>query len=69
MYKDSCLNGSVAEKLNEFYSLSKMILLFHVAIEIVKRQGIIGNTHLLFSLSLQRTGMTMAIVLGVGTMA
>ena len=69
MYKDSCLNGSVAEKLNEFYSLSKMILLFHSAIEIAKLQGSIGNTHLLFSLSLKRTGMMMAIVLVIGTMA
>jgi len=45
-----------------------MILLFHAAIKVAKRQGIIGNTELLFSLSLQRTGMMMTIVLVIGTM-
>ena len=69
IYKDPCLNCSVAEKLNEFYPLSRMILLFHAIMEIAKLQGSIGNTHLLFSLSLQRMGMRMAIVLLIGTMA
>jgi len=68
MYKDSCLNSSIAEKLNEFYSHSKMILLFHAAIEIAKSQGGIGNSQPLFTISLQRTGMMMAIVLVIGTM-
>jgi Ca2+-binding RTX toxin-like protein len=68
MYKDSCLNGSIAKKLNDFYSLSKMILLIHAAIKTAKSQGGIGNTQPLFTLSLQRTGMMMAIVLVIGTM-
>src|SRR5919112_1902737 len=66
MYKDSCLNGSVVKKLNEFYS--KMILLFHAVIEIAKSGGGIDNTQPLFTLSSQRTGMVMAIVLVIGTM-
>ena len=69
MYKDSYLNRSVAEKLNEFYPLTKMILPIHAAIKIAKLQGSIDNTHLLFSVSLQRMGMRMAIVLVIGTLA
>src|SRR5215213_9495536 len=45
-----------------------MILLFHAAIEIAKSQGGIGNSQPLFTLSLQRTGMMMTIVLVIGTM-